>query len=276
MLGITRYREQPGEGSMQWDLTAQSDAAVMPSLFGRQQQSNGNLGASTAALPLSPAELEVPYYLNAHYWWAYIHPTAVQLFERQWLVNLILWGNYGRLCDAVMAEMGDSLPGRTLQVACVYGDLTTRLSGRVADGGLMDVVDVLPIQLGNLRKKLPRNAPVRLLTMDSTSLNLPDASYDRALIFFLLHEQPSHYRERTLSELFRVVKPGGKIIVVDYDLPRWWHPLRYVWRPLLAKLEPFALDLWRDEIAKWLPRSSIRIRKEPFFGGLYQKVVITC
>jgi hypothetical protein len=71
------------------------------------------------------------------------------------------------------------------------------------------------------------------------------------------------------------VKPGGKIVVVDYDLPRWWHPLRYVWRPLLAKLEPFALDLWRDEIAKWLPRGSIRIRKEPFFGGLYQKVVIT-
>ncbi len=239
---------------MQWDLTAQSDAAVIPSLFGRQQQANGSLGTGTAALPLSPAELEVPHYLNAHYWWAYIHPTAVQLFERQWLVNLILWGNYGRLCDAVMAEMGDLLPGRTLQVACVYGDLTTRLSARVADGGLMDVVDVLPIQLGNLRKKLPRNAPVRLLAMDSTNLNLPDASYDRALIFFLLHEQPSQYREQTLSELFRVVKPGGKIVIVDYDLPRWWHPLRYVWRPLLAKLEPFALDLWRDEIAKWLPR----------------------
>jgi len=174
-----------------------------------------------------------------------------------------------------MAEMGDSLPGRTLQVACVYGDLTTRLSARVADGGLMDIVDVLSIQLNNLRKKLPRSAPVRLLAMDSSNLNLPDASYDRALIFFLLHEQPSQYRERTLSELFRVVKPGGKIIVVDYDLPRWWHPLRYIWRPLLAKLEPFALDLWRDEIATWLPRGGIRVRKEPFFGGLYQKVVIT-
>jgi SAM-dependent methyltransferase len=115
------------------------------------------------------------------------------------------------------------------------------LSARVADGGIMDIVDVLPIQLSNLRKKLPRNAPVRLLAMDSTNLNLPDASYERALIFFLLHEQPSHYREQTLGELFRVVKPGGNIIIVDYDLPRWWHPLRYVWRPLLAKLEPFAL-----------------------------------
>src|SRR5262244_1644014 len=131
------------------------------------------------------------------------------------------------------------------------------------------------IQLGNLRKKLSRDSAVRLLAMDSSKLNLPDASYDRALVFFLLHEQPSQYRERTLSELFRVVKPGGKIIIVDYDRPRWWHPLRYFWRPLLAKLEPFALDLWQHEIAKWLPRGSLRVRKEPFFGGLYQKVVIT-
>jgi hypothetical protein len=52
--------------------------------------------------------------------------------------------------------------------------------------------------------------------------------------------------------------------------------LRYIWRPLLARLEPFALDLWRDEISRWLPRTdSVRLRKSTFFGGLYQKVVIT-
>jgi hypothetical protein len=31
--------------------------------------------------------------LTAHYRWAYVHPKAVWFFERQWLVNLILWGN---------------------------------------------------------------------------------------------------------------------------------------------------------------------------------------
>ena len=164
---------------MQWDLTAQGDAAVMPSPFGRPQQASVSHATGATALPLSPAELEVPYYLNAHYWWAYIHPTAVQLFERQWLVNLILWGNYARLRDAVMAEMGDSLPGSTLQVACVYGDLTTRLSARVAEGGLMDIVDVLPIQLGNLRKKLPRNAPVRSAASGPVSTPTPWASRSR-------------------------------------------------------------------------------------------------
>jgi ubiquinone/menaquinone biosynthesis C-methylase UbiE len=257
---------------MRYDLAADTHASGMPPIFAGAYGGTANPARS----PVDTVELQVPHYLNAHYWWAYIHPRAVRVFERQWLVNLILWGNYARLRDAVLAEMGDALPGRTLQVACVYGDLTPRLSARVARDGQMDVVDVLPIQLSNLRKKLPRNAPVRLLRMDSASLTSPDASYDRALVFFLLHEQPRHVRERTLSELIRVVKPGGKIIVVDYALPRRWHPLRYIWRPLLARLEPFALDLWQEEISKWLPRTQMTsLRKATFFGGLYQQLVIT-
>ena len=104
--------------------------------------------ACAAALPLGTIDDSVPLYLASHYWWAYVHPKAVKLFERQWLVNLILWGNYARLRDAALTELGCCLPGRTLQVACVYGDLTNRLGRRAASGGgAVDVIDVLPIQL---------------------------------------------------------------------------------------------------------------------------------
>jgi ubiquinone/menaquinone biosynthesis C-methylase UbiE len=181
-----------------------------------------------------------------------------------------------RLRDAALADMGEILPGRTLQVACVYGDLTYHVDARAAaGGGSLDVIDVLQIQLDNLRRKLPADASARLLRMDSTQLSLPAARYDRALVFFLLHEQPDHARERTMREVFRVVKPGGRIVIVDYAMPRVWHPLRYLWRPVLAVLEPFALDLWRRDIANWLPLGAATgiSRKVSFFGGLYQKVV---
>ena len=104
------------------------------------------------AIGIHPNAL-VPDYLSAHYWWAYMHPKAVKLFERQWLINLILWGNYKRLRDAALMELGESLSGTTLQVACVYGDLTNCLSRRaMTGGGSIDIVDVLPIQLENLRR----------------------------------------------------------------------------------------------------------------------------
>jgi ubiquinone/menaquinone biosynthesis C-methylase UbiE len=219
------------------------------------------------------ADAGIPAYLQTHYWWAYIHPLAVRLFERQWLVNLILWGNYARLRDAALGELGDVLPGSTLQLACVYGDLTGRMSRRAAAaGGTLDVVDVLPIQLRNLRDKLPAGMPVRLMAMDTSRLQLPDAVYDRALVFFLLHEQPESVRRQTLREAFRVVKPGGKVVIVDYARPRWWNPLRCLWRPVLAALEPFALDLWRQDIGAWMPVSCSGATTHRFFGGLYQMV----
>ena len=233
--------------------------------------------------PASVPPDSVPRYLRLHYWWAYVHPNAVLLFERPWLVNLILWFNYRRLSEAALAALENTgpagqLPGRTLQIACVYGDLTGRLAQRclTADGSL-DVVDVLPIQLENLARKLPPGVPVRLLTRNADDLALPDASYDRVLLFFLLHEQPEDVRRGTLQEALRVVRPGGRLVVVDYALPDAWHPARYFWLPVLRMLEPFAHDLWQRDLTAWLPLScsGAVLERTRFFGGLYQLVSIT-
>ena len=105
----------------------------------------------------------VPSYLQETYWWAYIHPRAVRIFERGWLVNLILLGNYRRLRNAALAEVGPDADGHTLQIACVYGDFTARLAERIGPDGTLDVVDVMPIQLHNLKAKLPPDTRARLL-----------------------------------------------------------------------------------------------------------------
>ena len=120
---------------------------------------------------LAGEAVAVPGYLREAYWWAYVHPNSVRLFERQWLVNLILWGNFARLRDAALAALGEPLEGSTLQIACVYGDLTQRLAQRVAPGGKLDVVDVLTVQLDNLARKLPPHAAVGLIHGDSTRLD---------------------------------------------------------------------------------------------------------
>ena len=220
--------------------------------------------------------IAIPAYLRRIYWWAYVHPQAVRVFERQWLVNLILWGNFGRLRDQAIDALGDTLPGSTLQVACVYGDLTARLASRVADGGRLHVVDVLPIQLDNLANKLPRDHDVTLVQGDSASLDFPTASYDRVLLFFLLHEMPERVRRATLAEALRVVRPGGRIVLVDYHRPHPLNPLFWPMVAILRALEPFAMDLWNDPIEKWLPPlpPGARLARETSFGGLYQRVTI--
>lgn len=224
------------------------------------------------------SDLAVPAYLQQTYWWAYLHPIGVRFFERQWLVNCILWGNFARLRDAALDELGVSITGETLQVACVYGNLTDKLTHRLAPDAKLHVIDVAPVQLTNLKGKLGgERANVQLHHQDSTHLTFKDGFFDQVLVFFLLHEQPSGIREKTISEAIRAVRPGGKTIFVDYHRPSWRNPFRYIMFPILKILEPFAMDTWTQEITEWLPPdiNVQEVRKETYFGGLYQKTVVT-
>jgi ubiquinone/menaquinone biosynthesis C-methylase UbiE len=221
----------------------------------------------------------VPGYLRRHYWWAYVHPWAVAFWDHLWIVNLILLCNYRRLRDAALAQFAGERIGNVLQIACVYGDVVPKLAARIGEaGGALDVVDVLPIQLHNVSRKTAGMAHVRLLNMDSSSLDLPSEHYDSVLLFFLLHEQPAETRVRTLNEAFRVVKPEGEVVIVDFAKPFWWNPFRYLWRVFLAVFEPFALELWWSDIGTLLPESARPFPRlqERFFGGLFQKTVISC
>lgn len=227
--------------------------------------------------PLEKApELAIPAYLQATYWWAYIHPRGVHIFERQWLVNLILWGNYRRLCSAALQSLNQQRPEKVLQIACAYGDLTPRLAKMLGPQCRLDVIDVLPIQLTNLARKLPTPNTVRLHRMDSAALAFAQDTFDHALLFFLLHEQPSDIRRKTLAEAIRVVRPGGILTIVDYAGPSRLNPLRYIMRPLLAMLEPFARDLWDVDISIWLASDTdiTILHRQRYCGGLYQLLTV--
>ncbi len=233
--------------------------------------------AALASPESSFRPVPIPEYLQKTYWWAYVHPNAVRVFERQWLVNLILWGNFARLRDAALQELGEVIDGKVLQVACVYGNFTEHLVNRLGPQGSLDVIDVAPVQIKNLHSKLKDTSQVTVLRQDSTDMQFDDASRDAVVVFFLLHEQPVEVRRKTIAEALRITRPGGKLIFVDYHRPVVSNPFRYLMVPILTALEPFAMDLWRGEISNWLPTEIAvsKVDKQTYFGGLYQKVVIT-
>ena len=218
---------------------------------------------------------EIPQYIEKYYWWAYARPWAARVFDYQFMVNAILLGNYNRLRDEAIKEIGSDFSGRTLQVGCCYGNLTPCLAQCVArSGGTIDVIDILPVQLKTLQKKVRQGEPVNLSLMDAAALQMPDNTYDRVVIFLLLHEQPQAYRERTLHEALRVLKSGGKLVVIDYANPVWWHPARFTSIPVYSLLKPYAVEVWNNGLQKVLPEmAGSNWRRESYFGNLFQKLV---
>ena len=238
---------------------------------------NNTVAVKTPVIPVQGIPTpSIPAYLQTTYWWAYIDPRGVKIFERQWLVNLILWGNYGRLCDAVFQNHTLQRADRSLQIACAYGNLTERFEKYLGPDKSLDVIDILPIQLNNLAYKLSPASSVKLHCMDSTALMFPDKHFDQALLFFLLHEQPRDARTKTLAEAVRVIRPGGQLIIVDYARPYWFNPLRCIMAPVLALLEPYARELWKEDVIAWLPKNTkiTLVHKRRIFGGLYQLLTL--
>jgi ubiquinone/menaquinone biosynthesis C-methylase UbiE len=231
--------------------------------------------AAVRVNPLAPPS--IPDYLQDTYWWAYLHPKSFWFFEREWVVNLILWGNMGRLTRAVLDEMNLQANSSVLQVACVYGDFSNRLASHLGQTeSTLSIVDVAPIQISNIEKKLAAHDNVFVHHQDSTCMSFPDDSFDETVVFFLLHEQPEEARRKTIAEAVRVTRPGGRVIFVDYHGPKRSNPMRYVMKPILAMLEPFAMDLWRQELHAFMPADiePDQLDSSFYFGGLYQKVVL--
>jgi ubiquinone/menaquinone biosynthesis C-methylase UbiE len=219
----------------------------------------------------------IPDYLQDTYWWAYLHPKSFYFFEREWVVNLILWGNMKKLTNAVLDEMELQSQSSVLQVACVYGDFSNRLAAHLGKTqSRLSVVDVASIQIDNVKKKLKDHDNISVHHQDSTCMSFPNDSFEETVVFFLLHEQPEHARRKTVAEAIRVTKPGGRVVFVDYHGPKKSNPMRYVMKPILTMLEPFAMDLWRDELPAFMPADikAEQISSDFYFGGLYQKVVL--
>jgi ubiquinone/menaquinone biosynthesis C-methylase UbiE len=219
----------------------------------------------------------IPDYLQDTYWWAYLHPKSFWFFEREWVVNLILWGNMKKLTNAVLDEMELQPHSSVLQVACVYGDFSNRLAARLRQTqSRLSVVDVASIQINNIEKKLAVKDNVSVHHQDSTCMLFSDDNFDETVVFFLLHEQPEEARRKTIAEAIRVTRPGGRVIFVDYHGPKRSNPMRYVMKPILCMLEPFAMDLWREELSAFMPAGikPEQVSSNFYFGGLYQKVVV--
>jgi ubiquinone/menaquinone biosynthesis C-methylase UbiE len=232
---------------------------------------------SEPALSVIQAAPPIPEYLQDTYWWAYLHPKSFYYFEREWVVNLILWGNMKKLTDAVLQDLNPEPHSRILQVACVYGDFSNKLAAHLGSRqSRLDLLDVAPIQLRNASEKLSGQNNVSYHHQDSSDMRFANDSFEETVVFFLLHEQPEDVRRKTIEEAIRVTRPGGKITFVDYHGPKRSNPMRYLMKPILTWLEPYAMDLWRHELPAFMPESISpdQISESFYFGGLYQKIVL--
>ena len=121
----------------------------------------------------------------------------------------------GWMCDAAGVRTGH----RVLDLACGAGALVPIESDRVGAAGHVTATDLSPEMVDVTRRKAQRlglsNVDVR--EMDAQALAFGDASFDAATFRFGLMFCPDPVR--AASEIRRVLRTGGRLAVVVWDVP---------------------------------------------------------
>lgn len=137
----------------------------------------------------------------------------------------------------LVAKVRRQSPITLLDLATGSGDVAFALSDGAPSLTQITGMDFCQPMLDEAEKKkaaAQRYGQVTFRQGDALALPLPDASFDAVTISFGLRNLAD--RERGLREMRRVLRPGGRLYVLEFSQPyRWFRPLYYFY---LSKILP--------------------------------------
>jgi demethylmenaquinone methyltransferase/2-methoxy-6-polyprenyl-1,4-benzoquinol methylase len=125
-----------------------------------------------------------------------------------------LWKRFAMQLTGVRAGQ------RVLDLASGTGDLAARLAGLVGPTGLVVMSDINAAMLAQGRDRMlddGRVGNMRYAQLDAEALPFPAGSFDCVTIGFGLRNVT--HKERALAEMHRVLRPGGRALVLEFSHP---------------------------------------------------------
>jgi ubiquinone/menaquinone biosynthesis C-methylase UbiE len=151
--------------------------------------------------------------------------------------------------EALLAQLGQAPGVRLLDVGCGTATLSVALARRFPEARVVGL-DADGAALGIARAKAA-GARVRLELEQAFAdrMPFPSGSFDAAVSSLFFHHLTSDTKQSVLAEIFRVLRPGGRLHVADWGRPKSLG-MRVAFLPVQA------LDGWettRDSVSGVLP-----------------------
>jgi demethylmenaquinone methyltransferase / 2-methoxy-6-polyprenyl-1,4-benzoquinol methylase len=133
------------------------------------------------------------------------------------LMNDLMSMGLHRAWKAFTVMVADVHPGHhVLDIAGGTGDLALAFAKKVGKTGKVVLSDINEAMLREGRDRLfDAGAPVPTLVCDAEKIPFADASFDRVSVAFGLRNMT--HKDIALQEMCRVLKPGGKLLVLEFS-----------------------------------------------------------
>ncbi len=154
------------------------------------------------------------------------------------LMNDLMSCGLHRLWKAFTVSQAGVREGfRVLDVAGGTGDLTSSFARQVGKNGEVWLTDINETMLQYGRDRLLNEGiVVPAMVCDAEKLPFPDNYFDRVVVSFGLRNMT--HKEEALSEMNRVLKQGGKLLVLEFS--KVWKPLQNLY------------DMYSFSVLPWL------------------------
>lgn len=158
-----------------------------------------------------------------------------------------------------MKKMNVHAGDEAIDVCCGTADWAISLAQHSGNGRIigLDFSEQM-LAYGKLKiKRAGLSHQVTLVQGNAMHLPYPDNTFNHATIGFGLRNVPDIYQ--VLSEMRRVVKPGGQVVSLELSKPTW-PPFRSVYYFYFQKILPLLGKLFanRYEQYRWLPESLVQ------------------
>jgi demethylmenaquinone methyltransferase/2-methoxy-6-polyprenyl-1,4-benzoquinol methylase len=167
------------------------------------------------------------------------------------LLNRVMTAGMDQRWRERAADLAEVRPGdRVLDVAAGTGDLSIELNGRVSPDGEVIGIDFSETMLELAREKAPE---IRFEQGNALDLPYEDGEFSAATIGFAARNLSD--LGRGLAEMRRVVRPGGRVVVLEMTTPTK-PPLSWFFRLWFDRIVPLLGRLSDDpEAYTYLPNS---------------------
>ena len=136
----------------------------------------------------------------------------------EWFIDTFVFRGQLRQLRQRTANLARMQPGeQVLDVGCGTGTLALEVQSRVGRAGRVIGVDPGTQQIARARAKAARrHVPIDFQIGVIEHLAFPDQTFDVVLSTIMMHHLPAGLKRQGLSEIARVLKPGGRLVIADF------------------------------------------------------------
>ncbi len=138
------------------------------------------------------------------------------------LVTGLLGLGVNRANSRMVVELANIKSGHSvLDVGCGTGNLTLTAATYAGPTGRVFGIDASPEMIEVAKRKAagaPQAATFKVGLIEK--LEFPDATFDVVISRLVIHHLPDDLKRAGFKEMLRVLKPGGHLLIADFDPPK--------------------------------------------------------